>query len=652
MRPPGFVVGITLLLATATSVVGDAAGRFDAKLAPDKLPLHVLNRMAYGPRPADLEEVRRVGVEAWIRQQLNPTKIAQNPVLDEKLKALAFMNLAPWQIQDRQQSQAVRLPPQPSINDLLPADQRARYTNSTTSPEDRRAILDKLTPEARQQVLAATPPQFVDAIPDLKQEATRAREIRTEVQRRMLQEQQRKLNPPLNELLTPEQQRDIQSGTLEEKTAVIMSFEGEKRTQLFRSLNQQMPQVVQNLPPVYRREAIALSNPQQAVANELKEAKLLRALYSNRQLEEVLVDFWFNHFNVYIDKQPQQQMRMVIASYERDAIRPHVLGRFRDMLLATARHPAMLIYLDNINSRSPQENLFGAPPAAATAASSTVGLNENYGRELMELHTLGVNGGYTQQDVVNVARAFTGWTVYQQGGEYDFNPSAHDRAEKIVLGQKFPRGGGEEEGVKVIDILARHPSTARFISRKLAQRFVADDPPPALVDRMAATFTKTDGDLRAVMETLLLSKEFLSEGAWQAKVKSPLEMVVSSMRALNAEVTDTTVIAQRIADLGQPLYGKVEPTGYPNTGESWMSSAGLLGRMNFASALLANQISGVKVTADPLVANGLRRAMTEFAGVEPSPQVMAAVDKSAEGKPPTPTVLATVLVGSPDFQKR
>ena len=256
--------------------------------------------------------------------------------------------------------------------------------------------------------------------------------------------------------------------------------------------------------------------------------------------------------------------------------------------------------------------------------------------------------------MINVARAFTGWTIFEpvRVGEFQFNPAMHDRGEKIVLGQTFPRGGGEDEGVKVIDILASHPSTARFISRKLAQRFVADDPPPALVDRMAATFTKTDGDLRAVMETLLLSQEFLSEGAWRAKLKSPLEMVVSSLRALNAEVTDTSAVAQRIAELGQPLYGKQEPTGYPNTGEAWASSAGLLGRMNFATALVAGQIAGVKVDADAI---GVARRPTRHDGDHRRRAFARERGRDGGGRtaqPPAPGLLVTVLLASPDFQKR
>jgi uncharacterized protein (DUF1800 family) len=288
------------------------------------------------------------------------------------------------------------------------------------------------------------------------------------------------------------------------------------------------------------------------------------------------------------------------------------------MLLVTARHPAMLFYLDNWRSQAPRDD------------DPLTGLNENYGRELLELHTLGVGGGYTQTDVIEVARAFTGWTIHEPDmyGEFFFNPAMHDRDEKIVLGHTFPRGGAEDEGLRVIDIVSRHPSTARFISRKLAQRFVADDPPQPLVERMAAAFTRTDGDLRAVMETLLLSPEFLSEDAWQTKVKSPLEVVVSALRVLNAEVTDTVPLAQRIAGLGQPLYGKSEPTGYPNVSRTWASSADLMGRINFATAVTSGQIHGVSIPAN--------RATLE----------------TTTGSARSRSTPAAVVIASPDFQKR
>jgi uncharacterized protein (DUF1800 family) len=644
MRSVGLVPAIAALFAMVASTTGDATGRFDVRLAGEKQPLHVLNRLAYGPRPGDVDDVRRMGVDAWIRRQLDPARIPENPVLEARLESLVTVHLSTWRLFETVQPPQVQFrTTTPSLSQLLAADQIQKLTAPATSPDDRRAVLAGLTPDVRRQVLAVTPPQAFEKVPELKQEAERASQIQQEIQSRERQEQQRRLYPPLYEILTPEQSRDIRQGTDEEKASVLVALDAVRRRQVFRMLG---PEAARGLPEAYRREALLVADPQRAVISELVEARLQRGIYSNRQLQEVLVDFWFNHFNVFVGK---NQVPMLLPSYEREAIRPYVLGRFRDMLLATARHPAMLVYLDNYLSQAPRTDTGIVVPGVRRP-----GLNENYGRELMELHTLGVDGGYTQEDVVNVARVFSGWTVYDVNrvGEFQFNPGNHDRGEKVVLGHTFPRGGGESEGVAVIDLLARHPATARFISRELAQRFVADAPPQRLVDRMAATFTRTDGDLRAVMETMLLSKEFFSEGAWQAKVKSPIELVTSALRAVNAEVTDTTAIAQRIADLGQPLYGKVEPTGYPNTGDAWAGSAGLLGRMNFASALTAGEIAGARVTPETVLAGGMRRAMLEFAGTGAPADVLAAANTGPDGNSPTAAVMATVLIGSPGFQKR
>jgi uncharacterized protein (DUF1800 family) len=272
----------------------------------------------------------------------------------------------------------------------------------------------------------------------------------------------------------------------------------------------------------------------------------------------------------------------------------------------------------------------------------------------LELHTLGVDGGYTQQDVIAVARAFSGWTIYdvQKYAEFQFNPNGHDRKEKIVLGHTLPAGRGEQDGLDVIDILAHHPSTAKFISKKLAQRFVADDPPQALVDRMAATFTKTDGDLRAVLQTMFSSVDFMSEGAWQAKLKSPLEMVVSSLRVLNADVTDTFALAQRVADLGEPLYGKVEPTGYPNTAEGWTNTAGVLGRINFSTALSAGQVPGVKIDMSRFNFKDPATVANEILNGAPSAPTLAAIEKGLKDKEATPSLLSHLVISSPDFQRK
>jgi uncharacterized protein (DUF1800 family) len=326
-----------------------------------------------------------------------------------------------------------------------------------------------------------------------------------------------------------------------------------------------------------------------------------------------------------------------------------VLGRFRDLLMATARHPAMLLYLDNWQSQAPRDE--ATPPLRANARRP--GLNENYGRELMELHTLGVNGGYSQADVIAVARAFTGWTIYNIDtvGEFQFNPAMHDRKEKVVLGHTIAADGGEEDGVQVIDILARHPSTAKFISRKLAQRFVADAPPQSLVDRMASTFSTTNGDLREVLRTMVTSREFLSEGAWQAKLKSPIELVLSAVRALDADVSDTTALAQRLAELGQPLYGKLEPTGYATTSDAWSNSAAFLGRINFASALTTGQIQGVSITTAQLPQRA-DVAAHQLLGPVVSPSTMRLFQQHAVDGAISPTSMAAAMLASPDFQRR
>jgi uncharacterized protein (DUF1800 family) len=264
-----------------------------------------------------------------------------------------------------------------------------------------------------------------------------------------------------------------------------------------------------------------------------------------------------------------------------------------------------------------------------------------------------VQGGYTQADVIAVARCFTGWTVRSpEKPEFVFAPFMHDFGEKTVLGHKIPAGGGEEDGLKVIDILAHHPSTAHFISLGLARHFVADNPPPALVDRMAQTFLKTDGDLRAVMETLLRSPEFFSEGAWDARVKSPLEMAASTIRAMGAEVTDAWPTVHRIGDMGEALYAKMEPTGYPDVAETWLGATAVIARMNFAAAVAAGEVPGV--SADPSRWKGMDSASIARAllGHDASKQTLDAIAAGLEGKDPSPGVVASLVLGSPDFERR
>jgi uncharacterized protein (DUF1800 family) len=325
---------------------------------------------------------------------------------------------------------------------------------------------------------------------------------------------------------------------------------------------------------------------------ELQQAKLLRAVYSQRQLYEVMVDFWINHFNVFAGKGAD---RWLVTSYDRDTIRPHALGRFRDLLLATAKSPAMLFYLDNWLSVSPDAmTRNNAKPGARQ------GLNENYAREIMELHTLGVDGGYTQEDVVEVARCFTGWTIRRPRGEpeFVFNSRMHDSREKVVLRTRIPAGGQMEDGVKVIELLARHPSTARFIATKLVRRFVSDDPPESLVSQVANAFRDSDGDIKELLRVITRSPEFSSPEAVQAKVKKPLEFVASALRATEAETDASPALLRYLVRMAEPLFLSPPPTGFPDMGSTWVSPDMLLTRINFVIDLSSNRIPGTRASVD------------------------------------------------------
>ena len=571
-----FAISIVLLAGLAAF---SAETPFSQPLNKDQEILHALNRLTFGPRPGDVDAVRKIGLKKWIDLQLHPERIVENPELAKRLQPLDSLHMSAEEI-------ATNYPPPQLVlamsQGLLPL------------PKD---------PEARARV-------------ELQTQRLRA------------------------------QQESKDDGKLKG------NGQGKNADPLQQGMRQQ---VLATTDPVERRKLVADRTPQQVLPYDLNEAKLYRAIYSNRQLEEQMADFWFNHFNVYIDKGAD---RILTASYERDAIRPHVFGKFRDLLKATAESPAMLFYLDNWQSVSPdraQEGPLGGRFARRVAkqGKQARGLNENYARELMELHTLGVDGGYTQKDIIEVARCFTGWTISQpnRGGEFIYNDRVHDKGEKTVLGVKIPAGGGREDAEKVLDILARHPSTARFISTKLARKFVADEPPPALIERMARTFHDTDGDIRAVMSAMLDSKEFFSEGAFRAKVKTPLELVVSAVRATNAQVDFAIPLATQIAQLGQPLYRKIEPTGYSSANAEWVNSAALLARMNFALALADNRVPGSKVDTDPFEndpAAVARRVLFH----DPTQQTLDSIQKALAQREPTPALTAGLVLGSPDFQRR
>jgi uncharacterized protein (DUF1800 family) len=541
---------------------------FSKQIAKNDRVVQALNRLTFGGRPGDADQVRKVGLKKWIDLQLHPERIPENPLLAEKLKTFDTLTMP--------SDQLVRNYPAPQIVKQMVAGQIPYPTDP-----DRRMMIQRLVARDEKRQAAGVQGDQLPPPPG----APNAQ--------------------PLTAILTLPQIRTLRTGAPQDRLAMFQSLTPDKQDDIIAALPPgQRQSLFAAAPPELRRKIELSAGPAQVVARDLMESKLLRAVYSNRQLDEVLADFWFNHFNVFLDKGAD---RYLITEYDQSTIRPHVLGKFRDLLEATAKSPAMLFFLDNWQSVGANVPLPRGPNAQRR------GLNENYGRELLELHTLGVDGGYTQKDVTEVARCFTGWSINrpQLGGSFLFTPRLHDRGEKTVLGVKIPAGGGMEDGEKVLDILARHPATAHFISKKLAQRFVADNPPPALVERMAQTFLKSDGDIRAVLRTMIDSKEFWSEGAFRSKMKSPLEMVVSAVRASGGTVDFATGLVNQVAQLGEPLYRKQEPTGYSNTGNEWMNSAGLMARMNFALQLASNKVPGVMVEK-PENSEGISLGSPEF----------------------------------------
>jgi uncharacterized protein (DUF1800 family) len=574
---------------------------------PQKV-LHALNRLTWGPRPGDVAEVSKIGLSTWIDQQLHPETIPENPVLLEKL-----------------------------------------------------ALLDTLTMSPEEMARRYPPPQIIKAMIDGRTPWPSDPNLRSTIQRLAARQKANEAGQDADAQLAPAKEKP------EDLVARLETMTDEERTSVLVKTPQGMLQRLYPLAsPRLRRRIQLYTGSIQVVNQDLVQAKLERAVYSNRQLEDVLTDFWFNHFNVFLDKGSDRYM---VTAYERDVIRPHVLSKFSDLLLATAQSPAMLFYLDNWQSVAPDN----------TPRGRKNGLNENYGRELMELHTLGVDGGYTQADVTEVARCFTGWSIrdVRLGGEFFFNPKMHDNGEKHVLGVTLPAGGGMNDGLKVLDILAHHPSTAHFISRELAERFVSDNPPASLVDKMAGTFTATDGDIRAVLSTMFNAAEFWDPANFKSRLKSPLEMVTSAIRATGADVDHTFSLAGILAQMGEPLYRKVEPTGYPIRGADWMNSASLVARMNFANTLARNRTPGV--TLDPaqfpedsdalakLLLGGPASPTTHSALVNGTPAgpdddtFVPERDKYTRFQPkaatppgaPTPAqITAGMLLGSPDFQRK
>jgi uncharacterized protein (DUF1800 family) len=562
-----------------------------SQMTADQKAIHALNRLTFGARPGDLDAVTQIGLEQWIEQQLRPATIPENPVLEAKL--------APFDTIRMTTAQLVRHYPTPQMVKAM-VDGKEQFPSNPNSPY----LLEKLIAKAKRKDGADDP----QPVPDTWQ-------------------------------LDDQQKQILQTGKPPEQVALITSMPEAEQYDVLDSLpNNARQKLFAPAPPDLRRRIQMFNGPIQVVNQDLIESKLFRAIYSDRQLEEVLTDFWYNHFNVFLDKGADRYM---VTTYERDVIRPHVLGHFKDLLLATAQSPAMMFYLDNWQSKA--------------NGKGRQGLNENYGRELMELHTLGVDGGYTQQDVTEVARCFTGWTIREprQGGDFEFNDKVHDKGEKHVLGVTISAGGGMGDGLKVLDILARNPATANFISKSLAIRFVSDNPPDKLVEKMAATFEKTDGDLREVMRTMLHAPEFWDPANFRAKMKSPLEMVASAVRAVNGDVDFAQALAGQLNQLGEPLYRKLEPTGYSNRGSEWMNSASLLARMNFGIALAQGKIGGVKVDpAQFALVMDPSRIERSILLTDASPAARDAIQTGLDQQQQLGAMAAGLTLGSPDFQRR
>ncbi len=631
----------------------------EAPLTPREQALQLLNRFTFGPRPGDLEHLLALGPGAWLDGQLDPDHIP-DPVLTKRLADYPTLTLSPADaltiFPDRQiiKQTAEGTRPYPADPELAAVYQVQviKYLRSVDKK------LNKPDPES-------------ETDPEKKSAQARARELAGQ----LLALPARDRMPALLRL------------PVDDRIAFARHVPPEQR-----------PLFLADLSPRDRELFLTLAsnvNASGQIIAELQQAKILRDILSERQLLEVMTDFWFNHFNVDARKDSDQ---WYTTSYERDSIRAHALGHFSDLLLATATSPAMMVYLDNFLSVGPDSLAADPNPKKPHPQRSAKGLNENYGREVMELHTLSVSGGYTQADVTALSAILTGWTVDkpQQGGPFLFDPRRHEPGPKQWLGHTLSNpADGMAEGTEALTLLAQSPKTAHFIAFLLAQRFVADTPPPALVDRLTSTYLSTDGDIRALLRTLAHSPEFNARRYTRNKIKTPLEFVASTFRATATDPANPSALANTLRDMGMPLFGQQPPTGYILTADHWMNSAALVDRLNFAYALTGNHYSTQKFDSPRLLALALmtelptppapapiplaRRASATIPSTpaDPTPNLTAALhlleptligaplnprtddlirQKSADLTIPTTTptdtlnLLTALLLGSPDFQ--
>jgi uncharacterized protein (DUF1800 family) len=593
------------------------------ELSSDEAIQHALNRLAFGPRPGDEQRIRQMGLAKWIDQQLKPKSIDDHAT-EARLNDYPTLHMT--------SAQLLAEYPRPK--------QAAKLATQAQPESTRMSAAEKQTDEA---VTAIS--REVDGSSAAGKSAGDG-------------------NAPAD-TPSPMKQNPATPG----------------------AANRDLIGADPNSVP----KAIADDSKRPArVVEELSMAKMTRAIYSERQLQQVMDDFWFNHFNVFAGK---EEVKWYLTSYERDTIQPNALGKFEDLLTETAKSPAMLFYLDNFVSADPnaaerqaeqramrqrmRRSPYGHPPRQHPQSQSKKkqerGLNENYGRELLELHTLGVDGGYTQKDVTEVARCFTGWTIEKprEVAKFKFDDRLHDPDPKVVLGKKI-HASGMKDGEQVIEMLVKNPSTARFISTKLARRFVSDHPPSALVERMAKSFQKSGGDIREVMHTMIYSPEFWSRTAYRAKIKTPFELVVSSTRALGTEVDMPMPLVQWVGRIGEPLYRCQPPTGYSDKAETWVNTGALLNRLNFSLALTGNKVRGSRSDVAALLGSdsdgdakkALERAVQLFLRGEAAPGTVETLQKRLDNpqvlqaKLDDPVkqvdlgVVAGLVLGAPEFQRR
>jgi uncharacterized protein (DUF1800 family) len=608
--------------AAVAKPVSKPVGASTQQIQGEQRVLHALNRFTFGLRPGDAAAVQAMELKRWFEQQLNPSSI-DDSALDERLAMFPAMKMQQAELVQRYPSPVVlrqmvaRNMPLPSdpVEHAIYADEIAFYKAAKAKQEAQQAAAKQDVGKGDGDMMS---PAMAPADKGMAKDADESKD-KTALPGDGV-------DPGIPAMATHEEQfySGLEAVKIinlppDERMRRILAMPPNELIAFRRSLSQaELAEAAEGLTPMQRETLAALQGSPRMIGAELLASRMLRDVYSERQLEAVMTDFWLNHFNVYIKK--NQNEPYMLPAYERDVIRPRALGKFEDLLVATAKSPAMLMYLDNWQSIGPDSLAArNSGRFAQYAQNSQVkqalkdrGLNENYARELMELHTLGVQcevsadrpvsmldkacgQGYTQQDVTQVAEVLTGWTIdqpYRSGG-YQFEERRHEPGTKTVLGKTIAESG-ENEGMQVLHMLATSPATAKFISTKLAVRFVSDTPPPALVDRMAKAFVASGGDIKTVLRTMFDSPEFWSPEVYRAKVKTPEEFVVSAVRASGAEVRNAIPLVQALDKLGMPLYGMQTPNGYSWMAEPWVNTGDLVSRMNFALGLSSDRIPGVQ----------------------------------------------------------